>query len=472
MPNLTSGIGISLSAVLAQSQALEVVEHNIANANTPGYRRQSAVLSANVMTPATGTEYGTVAGERGGGVSVSQVQRFNLQFFDARYRNVAAEGKNWEAQSGILNQFEPIMAETTDYGLLPKLDEFWAGWQSLSTDPTNTSLRASLLDNASNLANAFTVRTANITQLRNDQNLVVTDIVGQVNSLASLVATLNGEISKVISVGEQPNDLLDKRDMALDSLANLTGAVAFDQKNGEVTVSIGSHVLVVGHDAFKLKTLTNTTNPDVPVQDVVWEDNQKLLPPSGQLNGVIEIRDNFLVSQQANLDKLAAAMITQVNAIHSTGYGPTTAAGTPNNFFTGTDASDIAVNDVLVQDPGKIATADAAGQIGNNAIAVKISNLKFQKVMGTGSLTMNEYYNGEITYRSLLTSRANDNTTQNNIVIKALSDQRQSVEGVSLDEEAANMAKTQKAYQAAARMMTAYDDLLDTVINRMGLVGR
>jgi flagellar hook-associated protein 1 FlgK len=469
MPSLSSGIILASQAVQAQSQVLETIEHNVANANTPGYRRQSAILTASVPSSVNGSEYGTGAGgQRGGGVSVERIQRFNLQFFDGRYRSASADAKNSEAQSTILAQFEPTMAETSTDGMIPKLDEFWASWQSLSTDPTNNSLRANLLDNASALTNAFTTRTAEISQLRNDQNLAVSDQVEQINTLASQVASLNGEISHVLSVGEQPNDLLDKRDQALDTLANLTGSVSFDQKNGEVSVSIGGHVLVVGHDTFKLHTQTSAT--DLNMQDVYWEENQKLVPTSGELKGILEVRDNFLPDQQAGLNSLAATIIKQVNDIHATGYGPTTVTGTPNDFFTGTDASTIAVNNALVLDPGKIATADTAGAAGNNAIAVKIAGLKLQKVMG--NLTMNDFYNGQITNRSLVTQRAANNTTQQNLVVKALSDQRESVAGVSLDEEAAHMAQTQKAYQASARMLTAYDELLDTVINRMGLVGR
>jgi flagellar hook-associated protein 1 FlgK len=222
---------------------------------------------------------------------------------------------------------------------------------------------------------------------------------------------------------------------------------------------------VVGHETFKLHTQTSTTDP--AVQDVYWEDNQKLVPISGELKGVLEVRDNFLTSQQTGLNNLAAALIKQVNDIHITGYGPTTVTGTPNNFFTGSNAGNIAVNNDLVLDPGKIATADAPGQLGNNVIADRIAGLKLQKVMGT--LTMGEFYNGQVTDRSLVIHRTADNTTQQNLVAKALSDQRESVAGVSLDEEAANMAKVQKAYQAAARVLTMYNDLLDTVINKMGI---
>jgi flagellar hook-associated protein 1 FlgK len=119
-----------------------------------------------------------------------------------------------------------------------------------------------------------------------------------------------------------------------------------------------------------------------------------------------------------------------------------------------------------------VATADAFGEAGNNKIALQIAALKMVKGMKTGTATLNEFYNDQITGLAVTTKNATDNTYQHGLVAKALSDQRESVAGVSLDEEAANMAKTQKAYQAAARMLTAFDELLDLVINRMGLVGR
>jgi flagellar hook-associated protein 1 FlgK len=161
-------------------------------------------------------------------------------------------------------------------------------------------------------------------------------------------------------------------------------------------------------------------------------------------------------------------LITQVNAIHSAGFGLNNATGL--DFFNGTDAATITVNSLL--DAASLATSSAANQAGNNDIATQIAGLKTFKGMNAGATTLNEFYNAQITNLAVTTKRAADNTYQHSLVAKALSDQRESVAGVNLDEEAANMARAQKAYQAAARVMTAYDDLLDTVINRMGLVGR
>ena len=466
MPTISSGISIALQAVLTHSQALEIIEHNVANASTAGYRRQSALLTAAVPSSVMAYEHGLGAGQRGGGVTIEKIQRFNLEFFDTRFRSVSAETGNWEAQSEVLSQLEPTLAETTEDGLLPKLDQFWSSWQKLSTDPTNTSLRTVLLDDANSLALALNRRSTQITQFRAEQNLVVSDQVNEINSLAGEVAKLNAEISRVLSVGEQPNDLMDKRDLALDQLSKLTGAVSFNQKNGEVSVSVGGHVLVVGHDAFKLQTQTSAT--DSSVVDVFWGDGQKLIPPSGKMKGTLEVRDTVLAGQLTGLNTFANGLITQVNAIHRAGFGLNNA--TNLDFFQGTDASDIAVNSLV--DNASIAASSGASQAGNSAIALQIALLKTVKGMKGGTATLNEFYNSQITDLAVTTQRAAENSYQHGLVEKALGNQRESSVGVNLDEEAADMAKAQKAYQAAARVLTAYDDLLDLVINRMGLVGR
>ncbi len=468
MPTLTSGINIALQAVLTQAHVMEITEHNIANASTPGYRRQAAKLSATVASLNSGLDYISGAGQRGTGVTIDRIQRFNLEFFDTRYRSVTAETKYWDAQSSVLHQTEATLAETGADGMLPKLDQFWSSWQTLSNDPTNITQRQILLDDASSLANAFNRRSAQITQLRSDQSLVVSSQVDEVNSLADQVSKLNGQISHVLSVGEQPNDLLDKRDLVLDRLSELTGSVSFNQKNGEMMVSIGGHALVVGHEAFKLETRPSAT--DVSIVDVYWSsDNQKLIPAGGEIKGTLDVRDNVLKSQLDGLNTLASGLITQVNGIHTTGYRLNGALGT--KFFDGTNANDIAVFSTLTPD-GIAASGDPDPlAVGNNAKAMEIVALKTFKGM-PNTTTLNEYYNMQISQLGVATKRATDNNTQYGLVAKALSDQRESVSGVSLDEEAANMATAQKAYQAAARVLTAYDDLLDTVINRMGLVGR
>jgi flagellar hook-associated protein 1 len=477
MPGLSSGIQIALQAVLTHSQAIEIIEHNVANATTPGYRRQAAVLSASVPTPGYGmgidTQYG--AGQRGTGVLMDRIQRFSSDFMDARYRAAGGEAQDWSAQSTILTQVESLMAETSTSGLIPKLDQFWSGWQKLAADPTNSSLRTMLLDDASSLTDAIRTRALELTRVRLDQNNTLENQVTEINDIAGQIAKLNGEISHVQAVAEQPNDLLDQRDLLLDRLSEIAGASSFIQPNGEAIVNIGGHVLVTGQDTIQLKAEVDPASADHLYQ-VVWPDGQVLHPPSGEMKGVLTVRDQTIKEQLDGLDDLAASLIDQVNTLHMDANGRDLNGNPGIEFFVpGGNAISIRVNSLLTAAGIAAGGVDTAtGEEFDNLIADKIAALKTTKVLiGTDSTrTLNEFYNTQVTKLATETARASSNTGHKGLLFTALDQQRESLTGVNLDEEAANLAKYQKAYQAAARVMNAYDELLDTVINGMGLVGR
>ena len=467
MPSLSTGIQIALQAVLAHSQALEVIDHNVANANTVGYRRQAALLSASAPSQIYGSEHGPGAGMRGTGVTVEAIQRFNLDFFDGRYRGAAAESKNWEMQQSVMVQMEQTLAETSNDGLLPKLDQFWSSWQMVSADPANPSLRMGLIDEAGALSNAFNRRAGALVQMRSDQDQAVSARVAEINALGSQVAQLNGEISRVLSLGEQPNDLLDKRDLLLDRLSEVSGATASVQKNGEAIVSIGGHILVTGHDALQIQAAPDASNANL--MSISWKDGQAFKAPSGELKGLLTARDITIPTQQKALDSMALTLKKEVNDLHLTGFGLDGTTG--HNFFdsTSTGALNLKVDPLL--NSNNLAAASAGAEAANTEIAEKIAALQSKALMG-GTETLNQFYNRQVTQVGLDVKQSKQSLSYFGSVTKALSDQRESVVGVSLDEEAANLAKAQKAYQAAARVMTVFDDLLDRIINGMGLAGR
>lgn len=467
MPSLTSGIQTALSAVLAHSQAIEIIEHNVANVNTPGYRRQSASLASTVASPILGYESSMAAGMRGTGVMIDKIKRFNVEFFDTRYRASAGETKNWETRRDLMVQLESALAETSQTGLLPKMDKFWDGWQRLASDPTNTALRANLLDETQSMVSAFNMRAQQLAQLRVDQNITIRGDVEEINNIASQIANLNVEISKVLSFREQPNDLLDKRDLLLDRLSELTGVTANVQANGEMIVSIGGHVLVNSGTALQLRAEVDPASPERNFR-ILWQDGQVLTPTSGELQGLFHVRDTVIPSQQAGLNNLAMELANQVNALHTNGYDLNGVRGLP--LFTGTDADSLRLNSAI--STNELAAASASGEPGNAAMANQIAALKTAKLMNGGTATLNEFYNSQITSLGLDTQRAKSNASNNGLLFQSISDQRDAVSGVSLDEEAADLMKYQKAYQAAARVMTAYDEMLDRIINGMGIVGR
>jgi flagellar hook-associated protein 1 FlgK len=470
MANLYAGINTALQALLSQQQVIDVIENNVANASTVGYHRQSAVLSQAAATQ-SGLVHDISAGSLGSGVVVSKIQRFTEEFYETRYRQVAADASRWNTENDVVSQTESLLAETSDSGLTPSLDNFFAGWQTLASDASNSSYRTDLLDRANALVNAFKSRSQQLTSLRSDQGVAITQRLDEINSDAQQVANLNGEISRVLSTGDQPNDLLDQRDQLLDSLSQLAGATSSVQSNGEVMVSIAGHSLVIGHDVTALQTTLNAGNTD-PVA-LKWADGQTFAPTTGEIAGLIDARDKVIPDQLNGINALAAQVITQVNTQHQKGFDLNNAAG--GVFFSGTDASDIGV---AITDVNQIAAAGAAAtgtatsptSDGDNARA--LFGLSSQNLMSGNTSTFDQYYNNQVTALGLTVNSIKSNSTNKTNAQNALDDQRKSVSGVSLDEEAANLVKAQRAYEAATRMMTTIDSCLDKVINSMGLVGR
>jgi flagellar hook-associated protein 1 FlgK len=467
MPNLFAGVNLALQAMLSQQHAVEVIEHNVANASTPGYRRQRAVLSAN-PTLANGFLQGDGVGLIGTGVSVDRIQRYSVDVFDRRFRLEVAESKRWQVEHEALQQLEGTLAETSGSGLLPKLDAFWTGWQALGADPTNLSLRADLRDRASGLANAIRTRAVQIDTQRRDLNLEVVERVDEVNLAARQVASLNREISKAISTGDQPNDLFDHRDRLLDRLSELTGSVSFRQSNGEVVVSIAGHTLVQGHETFQLAAVTDAATGLVNVE---WSNHTPFAAESGELKGLIEARDGAIKDQRDALDTLASNLVANVNGLHATGVDMNNAAG--GHFFdpAGTTAATISLSANL-DDLAHIAAASAANQPGNGVRALEIAALRTRPLSAAIAANPNEYYQSQITSLALAVNRSGANASDRQIVADTLNGQRESVSGVNLNEEAANLVKAQRSYEAAARLMTVMDEMLDRVINGLGTGGR
>jgi flagellar hook-associated protein 1 FlgK len=472
MPSLFAGINIALRAVLSHQQAVEVIEHNVANASTPGYRRQAAVLAAAPAYAPPSLWRDLTAGQMGMGVMVERVRRFNLEFFDGRYRREIADAKRWELERDSLRQVEATLAENTGDGLTPKLDAFWASWQALSADPTNTAQRGEVRARAIALAEGFNHRAQALNAIRADQDLSVTQRVSEVNTLATQIANLNAEISRVRSVGDQPNDLMDERDRALDRLAEIAGAVSSEQPNGEVIVSIGGHALVVGHTTFSLTPTPDPANSNLA--KVAWVDGQAFTANRGELAGLLDARDRVVPAQIAGLNAAAFALANRINTLHQAGYGTPPGNATGLNFFNSFTTTDYALElkvSTNIDTLANIAAAAAPNAPGDGSVALAMTNVQRELLTVGGATTLNQYYTGQVGALGLEIQRAAASAADRALVAKSLNDQRESVGGVSLDEEAANLVQSQRAYQAAARLMTTVDEMLDRVINGMGRVG-
>jgi len=318
--------------------------------------------------------------------------------------------------------------------------------------------------------------------------------VDEINKIATQLAALNPEIPRVQSLSNHPTDLIDERDRLLDRLTEISGATANTQENGETIVSIGGHVLVVGTKTNVLETYADTNNSDLAA--IRWTDGLSFTPTTGELKGLFEVRDVEITAQMSGLDELAQTVHDQVNYLHEHGYSINDPNGiaqppppgsthyqdsTAYAFFTlanppGSIASRLQVSSYITDSTdglSNIAAAEGPGYApgdGNNAR--KISDLQSAMVLNNGSTTMNDYYAQQIAELALTVRREKMISEDHKTIMDSLNATREEVSGVSMDEEAVKLTQTQKAYNAAARVLTAIDEMLDRVINGMGLAGR
>ena len=474
MYSIFGGMNVALRALTAQQQVIAVIEHNVANASTKGYSRQEAVLKAGLPYAAPSMYRSAYAGQLGGGVRVSNIRRFNLEFMDTRYRNELAASQEYYMKSQVLNQTEAILSETGEDGLINRLDEFWSSWQVLSAEPDSATYRADLLEKSIELASGFNRRALQLTQQRSDLDLQVEQTVQEINEIASQIAEINKEVSLVKSVGDSPNDYLDERDRLLDRLAEIAGATSHTQENGETMVSIYGHSLVFGSTAVELQTFQDGSNSNL--LGIVWEDGNSFTSAGGELKGLMDARDTDIPNHLDVLNELANTLIDEVNNVHNAGFDLNNAAG--GNFFTpavtlASAALGMTVDSSIINDLNLIAAAEVAGGApgdGNNARL--ISELQDALLFNGGSATANDFYTGKIAELGLTINNANTTYINRTLVADSLYAQKQEVAGVNLDEEAANLATAQYAYQAASRLMNAYDQMADIIINSLGYVGR
>jgi flagellar hook-associated protein 1 len=545
MPSF-SGISVALQSLLTHQQAIDVINHNVSNANTPGYHRQEVILSAGPTQGPPGYINSTIMSQIGTGVVLDQIKRYNESFTDYRYRVETGESSRWTLENNVLKQVESMEAETSVDGLSKKLDAFWAGWKAVSTDPEDTALRANLLEAGKAVAKAFNTRFESLTQIQKDLDNTVVQNVQEINTLATQIAQLNTEIGRYRTPSTQPNDFLDKQANYLDRLTQIAGAKITYENNGQVMVSIGGHMIVQGSNTHQLITTVDTANNNF--RNVQWADGQPFNPTSGEMVGIFDARDTIISGEKTKLNNLAATVFTSVNALHQTGYGlddtvPSATSGSspvgyPPYPYSSGSANPMGRDFFVVQgDPGwssgwtssgsmsvsgsyvppsminiaqtisintdlenvrNIAAAQAPQVSGDGRLAEALFLLQTNKTAmkqvnnsyipgGAGSPVtnlldpvsgnpvtdnINKYNTQRVTEMGLTIQHSDTMASQHKNLLDVLNKDRESVNGVSLDEEAANLIKYQRSYQASIRMMTAVDDMLDRVINNMGSVGR
>ena len=460
------GLNIALSAIRAQQYAMDVTGHNIANANTPGYRRQEAILIANdPMSGSFGTT-GVGMPQLGTGVLVHSVRRAQTDFLDTQVRTANQWMGTWDARNTALGQLEPLLAEPGDAGLSAAINRFWNSWYDLSAAPESLPSRVAVVESGVALADRIQTLHHDLRALQVDTDGRIAAAAHDINAIAAEIAGLNEQITQPMPGVYQPNDLLDRRSELLEKLSQLVRIEVYGQGGVDMIVSVGGRAIIQGNQFAKIDITTGPTG----MSQLVWaEDGSEVLATGGELKGLMEIRDDVVGSYLESLDDITEAIITRVNAIHSTGI---TMSGAPaGNFFVpGTTSADIAVNPALTGSPSEVAAGVAGNGPGDNWVADSIAKLGDEALIGTE--TIGSAYSALVAQIGSHAEEARMRTEMYTISLNQRRTQRESIAGVSIDEEMVNMVKFQQAYNAAARIFTVIDEMTDLIINRMGIAGR
>lgn len=512
------GLEVAKKALFAQQRGLYTTGHNIANVNTDGYSRQRANFTTSQPYPPQTFFKPKMPGQIGTGVEIGTVERVRDQFLDFQYRIENSRASYWAKRSEALSRMEELLNEPSDNGLAKTIDRFWQSLHDLVDNVDNAGARSVVAQRGLAVAETLNYLSRSLQSIRMDLRDQIDVSVGRVNSLIRQINDINEQIAKIEPHGLLPNDLYDARDRLIDELSNYfnirvhytsSSPGAPEIADGLASIelldtrgnSIGNGVFLL--DVRGVGSIKDAINElyveygDDPYKSVSkigvkgYEgiDDLALLDSIGQISALAraygygddgmeegEVNYPYILSE---LDKLARELAKAFNEQHKAGvdlYG--NSGDDVEDFFIingdGAEitAENITVNPNILKDPNLIAASlpDQGSRNANNALELadvfdkEIANLKDSSIRNFYTLLI-----GEIGVKGQEAVRMKENTE---ILRTQVEEQRMSVSAVSLDEEMTNLIRFQHAYNAAARNITALDEMLDRIINNMGLVGR
>ena len=457
MPSLNSFMEVGKRALIAYQDVLQTIGHNISNVNTEGYSRQRASLEPTL--PSDNANYGQV----GTGVQIGSITRARDFLIDQQVRQENSNLGKWERENTALAQIENIFNEPDDAGFNDVLSDFWDAWSDLSNDPGSTVARTVLRERTTHLTDALNGYDADIKLVEQQLNQDFNVWVEQLNNLAESIADLNRQIRTAESIGQNANDLRDKRDLLLDDVSEIIDMKYTDNADGTANIYINGQIFVQERDTRRLITTEDARN-GIVINNLIWEDNRQSVDiTGGKLEGIVKTRDIHAEQVRDRLDELALTIAEEVNTLHLSGYNPNGGAGV--YFFDSetTGAADIRLSNAILSDTNNIAAGYSTAP-GDNSAALDIAALPDQLIMNNGKGTFGDFYSSAIADLGARKMTAEMYEDQAEAVSTQLKNLRQSVQGVMLDEELTEMIKFQRSYNAAAQIVNAASEMMNTII--------
>jgi flagellar hook-associated protein 1 FlgK len=451
-----SGLYTALSGMNAQKRILDVTAHNVANVNTPGYHRQRVTLEPAGVTSVSAVFAGRNQGTSG--VNIASVDRVLDALAESRLLRETAMQAQTSLTSTTLDRIEQAFPEPSDIGIAAQLDDFWAGWSDLSTRPEDLSNRTQLLERTQTVIDALRRASGDLDALEDSSRQSVVQLGTDINDIAGRIAELNRTI---VGSATGANDLLDQRDQLVTKMAELSGAISRPAGGGQIDVYIGGRIIVSGG---------STQTVDGTGGQLRWSsDNSAVTAPSSKAAALAETINDTVSRYRLALDAVAESLVTSVNTLHATGYDLTATTG--RNFFdpAGVTAATISLSADVAGQPEHVA-AGAPGP----GVPGRFDGELARAMAGLAGAPAGP----DARYRSMVSTLGVEVRTAvrrdeiQGQLVQAAANRADTVGGVSIDEEMANMMSAQRAFEAAARVLTAIDEMMGVLIQRTGLVGR
>ncbi|MBS1818552.1 MAG: flagellar hook-associated protein FlgK [Acidobacteria bacterium] len=456
MGGLFTSLSNAAQSLDAQRYGLDVTGQNIANLNTEGYVRRRLELAE--RQPIDGV----------GGVQVVGVRASRDAFVDHRLRSELPAQSHDSAMASALSVIETSLG-STGKSIDGALSALFSSFSALSVDPQSAVARDGVVLQGTRLATAFNDMSSRLDQSRTQADRDVRSAVDQINTLAGTIAKLNQQIGDA-PTGADIEPLKDQLDLSLQNLAKLTDVNVISHPNGTMDVALGGgRALVIGRDSHPLAVTNAPTTGLAEVRAGGVDITAQLT--GGTLGGHLAVRDSVLPGYQHQLDQLAYDVGTQLNAVHTGGYDLNGNTGPllylPLATVDGAAAS-LKFNPALAANNSLIA-ASGTGAPGDNGTAKALASLRDQKVASGNSATFTEAWSQLVNKVGTDSADARTSLKTREDVVSAIQKLRDSVSGVSLDEEAGRLLQFQRAYEANARYFAAIDSSLSVLMSTFGV---
>lgn len=455
MSGTFSSFNTALSALRYNRVAMDVASGNIANAGTEGYARRQVIGQA-TGAPAVPAMWSRWDVNSGDGVQPGGIKRMVDPLLDARARLEHAASAFLDTRVASLNRFETSLSEPGENGVAAALSAYQAGWHDVANNPGDTAARSQLLARAETLRSTIAGQDSAVRTEWADQRSRLTAAGAEVNQVASELAKVNDGLRSAYVAGTDAGVLLDQRDQLTMRLSELTGSKITINADTTVDVTVAGQALVTGNVAAAVTVTGATDLADAGTSPVQFSiGGTPVTLGAGEVGGIQSVMNTDLPNYLAKLDAFVGQLVSDTNTQHALGSDLNGVAG--GAFFSGTTAADLAV---AITDPAAVAAGDPTKGRLDGSNASKLGGLD----MGARS------YRELITGTGVLISSANRAANTQAVLAGQVDASREALSGISIDEEMVNLLAAQRGYEGASRVLTTIDSVLDTLINRTGLL--